>query len=186
MPTTQLKNIPVSIAIGILIIIIYSLYLTQAIISLPCGKDLISIFYSNFVHLKISHLAVNLFALYALSEVEKDIGPRVFFSLITFLLFFNTIVYFFLRKLIPSIPCSIGFSGILFGISAWELVTTKEFNILLILSVLAMVMVPTIEDPKASLIGHSVGALSGVVGGLLWNRIGPTLGFSNRRKKSNN
>ena len=185
MPTTQLKNIPISISIGILIIIIYSLYLTKAIVSLPCGKNLVSIFYSNFVHIKMSHLAVNLFALYALSGIEKDVGPRVFFSLVAFLLFFNTIIYYFLRKLIPSIPCSIGFSGVLFGISAWELVTTKEFNILLILSILAMVMVPTIQDPKASLVGHSIGALTGVMGGLIWNRIGPALGFSNRRKKSN-
>ena len=184
MPTTQLKKIPISVSIGILIIIIYSLYLTKAISSLPCDKNLVSIFYSNFVHTKMSHLAVNLFALYALSDVEKEVGGGVFFSLISFLLFFNTIVYYFLRKLIPAVPCSIGISGILFGISTWELVTTKEINILLILSILAMVMVPTIEDPKASLVGHSIGALSGVVGGLLWNRIGPALGFSNRRKSS--
>lgn len=182
MVTVQFKNIPVSVSIAILIIIIYSLYLTSAIRTLPCGKNLISIFYSNFVHTKISHLAVNIFALYALSNVEKDIGPRRFFGLIIFLLVFNTIVEFLLRKIFNSIPCSIGFSGILFGISAWELVTTREFDLLLILSIMAMVMVPSIEDKKASLIGHVIGSISGVIGGLIWNKLGPILGISNKRR----
>ena len=183
---TQFKNIPVSVSIAILIVIIYSLYLTKAIKSLPCHNDLISIFYGNFVHIKISHLAVNIFALYALSNVERDIGARRFFALLIFLVIFNTLIEFILRKIFKSLPCSIGFSGILFGISAWELVTTKEFDILLIMSILAMVMVPSVEDSRASLVGHSIGAISGVIGGLIWNKLGPKLGLSNKRKKIKN
>lgn len=186
MVTTQFKNIPVSVSIAILIVIIFSLYLTKAIQTLPCGKNLISIFYSNFVHTRISHLAVNIFAIYALSVIEKDIGPRRFLGLIIFLLVFNTITEFILRKIFHSIPCSIGFSGILFGISAWELVTTKEFDLLLILSIMAMVLVPSIEDSRASLMGHAVGALSGVIGGLIWNKLGPAIGISNKRRKLKN
>ena len=74
-------------------------------------------------------------------------------------------------KLLKSLPCSIGFSGVLFGVAAWELVTNKGFDWLVALSLVAMVAVPTIQNPKASLMGHIVGAIAGIIGGLIWGKI---------------
>ena len=61
----EFKDIPVSIFLAITIIIVFSLYFTTAIKTIPCGKTIMSAFYSNFVHTDIYHLVGNMVALYA-------------------------------------------------------------------------------------------------------------------------
>jgi predicted membrane channel-forming protein YqfA (hemolysin III family) len=73
--------------------------------------------------------------------------------------------------LFSNLPCSIGFSGILFGIMAWELTTKKDFDIFIVLSIVGIVVAPSIQDSKTSLVGHAVGAIAGVIGGILWKSI---------------
>ena len=34
-----------------------------------------------------------------------------------------------------------------------------------------MVALPSIQNPKASLSGHAIGAVSGIIGGLLWTKL---------------
>ena len=165
------KQVPVSVMITISIVIIFSLYVTTAIKKIPCGKDVMSIFYGNFVHIDIYHLISNIYALYALSRVELSIGSKQFTGLIAFLLVFNTIAESLMHKIFKSLKCSIGFSGILFGVTAWEMVTSRDLDWVLISSLLAMVVGPTIQNPKASLMGHAVGAVVGVIGGIIWSKI---------------
>ena len=109
--------------------------------------------------------------LYALARVERDIGAKKFISLLLFLLVFNSIVEVAVYKIFPNIPCSIGFSGVLFGIMTWELVTTKELDFILLTSIVSMVAVPSIQNNNVSLIGHSIGAISGIIGGLIWKKL---------------
>ena len=169
----QIKDVPVSVFLAVSIIVIFSLYATTALKEIPCGKDVMSLFYSNFVHIDIYHLLSNLFALYALSRVELAMGGKKFTALIVFLLLFNTVAEAIGNKIFRGLPCSIGFSGVLFGVAAWEMVTNKGFDWLVALSLVVMVAAPTIKNPKASLAGHAVGAIAGIVGALLWSKVAP-------------
>lgn len=170
---TQIKDVPVSVFLAVSIVVVFSLYATTAIKTIPCGKDVMSLFYSNFVHVDIYHLLSNLFALYALSRVEVATGGKKFTALIVFLLFFNTLAEAAIYRIFKGLPCSIGFSGVLFGVAAWELVTNKGFDWMVVLSLILMVVGPSIQNPRASLAGHVVGAVAGVVGALLWSKLAP-------------
>lgn len=172
---TQIKDVPVSVFLAVSIIVIFSLYATTALKEIPCGKDVMSLFYSNFVHIDVYHLLSNLFALYALSRVEVATGGKKFTALIVFLLLFNTLAEAAMYRIFKGLPCSIGFSGVLFGVAAWELVTNKGFDWMVALSLVVMIAGPSIQNPKASLMGHTVGAVAGVVGGLLWSKMAPKL-----------
>lgn len=174
-PTKKVQDVPVSAFLGVIIIVVFSLYLTTAIKTIPCGKDVLSSFYSNFVHIEPYHLIANLYALYALSRVEQRIGSKQFVAIVIFSLFFNTLVETGIHKLNENIPCSIGFSGVLFGIMTWELVTSKKIDLYLLTAIAGMVILPSIYNPKASLIGHAIGAISGVASGLIWNKLAPIL-----------
>ena len=171
----RIQDVPVSVFLAVSIVVVFSLYVTSAIKTIPCGGDVMSAFYSNFVHVEWSHLLVNLFALYALSRVELATGGKNFTALVIFLLIFTSAAEVIAKRFFPNLPCSIGFSGVLFGIATWEMVMTKELDFLLVASVVAMVVLPSLQDPKASLLGHAVGAFAGVLGGLLWKNIGPAL-----------
>jgi membrane associated rhomboid family serine protease len=168
--TKNVKIVPVSSLLAVIIIVVFSLYFTTAIKTLPCGQDVMSSFYSNFIHVEPQHLIVNLYALYALSRVEEKIGPRKFISIITFSLIFNTIVETSIYKWM-NVPCSIGFSGVLFSILTWEMVTTKKLDLYLLSAVVSMVVIPSIMDKKVSFTGHAVGAISGVISGIIWNKM---------------
>jgi membrane associated rhomboid family serine protease len=167
----HMKDVPVSVFLAVSIVLIFSLYATVVLKEIPCGKDVMSLFYSNFVHVDIYHLLSNIFALYALSRVEIAIGGKKFMTLIVFLLIFNTIAESIMYKLFKNLPCSIGISGVLFGVTAWEMITNKGFDWLVAVSLVVMIAGPSIQDPKASLMGHSIGAIAGIIGGLLWSKI---------------
>lgn len=165
------SKLPVSSFIAISIIVIYLLFTTNIISEIPCGTSIHNIFMSNFVHIDAAHLISNLYALYAISRVEEKLGFKPFIWLIVFLLAFNTLVEYILRNVIKDMKCSIGFSGILFGLITWELLTTRKLDVQLIIAIVISVITPSIGNKKVSLSGHAVGALSGVVGGIIWKTI---------------
>jgi len=165
------REVPVSAFLAVSIIIVFSLYTTSAIKEIPCGKTVMSSFMSAFVHTKPYHMAANLYALYALTRVEQEIGPKKFFGLILFILALNVIMEAGMHKLNPELPCSIGFSGVLFGVTAWDMVRTKKLDFFLITSIIGMVALPSFKEENVSLTGHAVGAASGVIGGILWNKL---------------
>jgi len=168
----DLKKIPVSVSITVILVLIFSLYFGAALKDLPCGKDMISSIQSQFVHTDYYHLTANILSLYALSRVERQIGSRQFFSLIMFLVIFTAIIEVIVHKLIPNMTCSIGFSGILFGILAWEIVSKGNVDITMLISIGSLVIIPSMKSKRASLSGHVIGAAAGIVGGLLWKKIG--------------
>ena len=163
------KNTPVSSFLAVSIITIFSLYVTNAIKTIPCDKDMVSIFMTNFIHIDISHLISNLVALYALSRVEYKTGPRKFFTLLIFLLIFNTIFEFILHKILNT-PCSIGISGVLYGILTFEIICTNNVDYSMLSAVLLNMFISYTFDKKSSLSGHLVGAISGVLGAIIFKK----------------
>lgn len=167
----QFQDVPVSILFSVSIVIIFALYTTTAIKSIPCEKDLLSVFKTNFIHTDFYHISANLYTFYALSRVEQNIGSKQFLLLIIFLLIFNSIIEVLIYKLIPNMPCSIGFSGVLYGLMSYELVTTKDIDFVLLSSIVLMTILPSINKTNISLTGHAVGAFSGIIGGVIWKNI---------------
>jgi|TARA_B110000259_G_scaffold188077_1_gene244813 membrane associated rhomboid family serine protease len=167
------KNIPISMFLAISIIIIFLLYITTLIKTIPCGKNLKSVFLGNFIHLDFYHLLTNLYALYSLTRIEEQVGFKKFLALIVFILVFNTIIETIIHKIFPSIPCSIGFSGILFGLTSWEYITNNKLDLSLLSSIALVTIFPSLKDSKVSMAGHVVGSLSGIIAGILWNKVSP-------------
>jgi membrane associated rhomboid family serine protease len=168
MDCSQFKDVPVSLFLAVSIVVIFTLYVTAVIKTVPCGKNVLSMCCSNFVHIEPYHLMANLLGLYALTRVERDIGPKRFASLILFLIIFTSIVEVSAHKIFKGFPCSIGFSGILFGIMTWELITKKGLNLIILISIVGIVTMPSVQNSKVSLIGHAVGAIAGIIGGFFW------------------
>ena len=133
------KEYPICSFISVLIIIIFSLYLTNAIKTIPCDKDMKSIFISQFIHTDFLHLLSNLYGIYSLSKVEYKYGPKKFFGLLIFLLIFNTIFEGILHKIIKT-PCSIGFSGVLYGVLTFDMIY-GDFNYMLFGSIIVHIFV---------------------------------------------
>lgn len=167
----SVKNTPVSTFTIVTMILIFSLYTTNAIKSVPCRKNMTDNFLSSFVHVDSVHIFANLYTLYALSRVEIQLGSKKFFILIVFLLCINTIFKTLLHKMTNKIPCSIGFSGVLFGIMTWEIITNRGFDMNIATSIILLVILPSLQFRNVSFTGHLIGAVSGVIGGLLFNEI---------------
>lgn len=162
------RDVPVSIFFSIVIIIIFLLYTTSLVKTIPCGDTILQQFYSNFIHTDLYHILSNLYSIYALARVEKRIGIKKFLTLIIFLLVTNTIFETIAKKLKPELPCSIGFSGVLFGIMAWEIVSEKDLDPYILSAIGIMIAGPSIKNSDVSLLSHSIGAFSGIIGGLLY------------------
>lgn len=167
---SNLKNIRISIYISLLLITIFLLYNIGILSTLPCNKNITNIFASSFVHINPSHLISNLIALYALSRVEISMGEKSFIWLLIFLVVFNTIVEYIVRNVWKNSRCSIGFSGILFGITTWEIILEKSITLEVIFAILVMVVGPSLQNGNLSLEGHAIGAVSGIIGALLWSK----------------
>ena len=171
LPKRYTTQTPISTFIAICLIIIYLLFTANVVTALPCGKDIYQVFIRNFVHVDNVHLVSNLFALYAISRVEEQMGFQPFIWLVVFLIAFNTLAEYITCKLWKDMKCSIGFSGVLFGLMTWELITTRKVDLEVLLAIVLTVVVPSIGNKKISLAGHSIGAVSGVIGGIIWKFI---------------
>jgi membrane associated rhomboid family serine protease len=165
------KDIPVSMFIALSIIVVFLLFNAQVVTAIPCGESVHHVFMRKFVHVDYTHLVSNLYALYAISRVEQEMGFKSFIYLLIFLLSFNTLTVFISKHIWKDLKCSIGFSGILFGLMTWEIVSKKSFDVELIFAILVMTVTPSLKRNNISLSGHAIGAFSGITAGILWKYI---------------
>lgn len=157
-----LKKRPVFGTISTGLIVVMLLYAFGVLKMLPCGDGVLNSLNRTFVHADLKHILSNLFVFYILSRIEVTHGS-IFFVLMLVQLMVITIVLEIIVKSIWNIPCSIGFSGILFGLAVWELIYDRNVSLALLIGIGAMVIMPSLQNPKASLIGHSLGAFSGFI-----------------------
>jgi membrane associated rhomboid family serine protease len=165
------KDSPVCVFISIIMIIVFLLFSSKIVTCVPTGKNIHEIFMSNFVHIDTSHLISNIYALYSISRVEQEMGFKPFIHLLIFLLIVNTVAEFAVRLIWKDLPCSIGFSGVLFGLFTWELASKRKVDIEMLIAIVFMVLGPSLKGNNISLSGHVIGAVSGVVAGIVWNFI---------------
>ena len=162
------NKIPVCSFLISTLIIIFSLSVSSLLKINVCNKDFLSSLINNFIHLEFYHLITNTYSLYVLSRVEEEIGSKNFLLLIIFSLVCNTILETILYKLNKNIKCSIGFSGILFTILVFEILTKNKIDIQIILSIVVSVILPNIYSSKVSFTGHLIGVMSGILSAYLY------------------
>jgi len=114
----------------------------------------------NFYHVDSPHLYINLLTFTVLSRIETQIGSIKYLMLLISIIISS--VLDFVVNSIFSLKCSIGFSGVLFGLLAWKMITRHEFSPYILILLAINVISPTIKNPQASLTGHGIGALAGI------------------------
>jgi len=132
-----------------------------------CEKNFVNSFFRNFVHGNFTHLLVNVYALFALSRIERQYGSQAFVKLVLLITVLMTVLDFSLVSVIPDLACSIGFSGILFGLIAFEVMEKHKLSWYSILFLIYSVLYPSIKNKRASLVGHATGALAGGIASYL-------------------
>lgn len=151
----MLKRKISSIVIGIFLILIYIGYNTGYFIKIPCDNTITSKFLSNFVHIDSIHLLLNLLGLFIISNFEKEIGSKKFLTLVLSLIIILTIIEkMFFKK------CSIGFSAVLFGIFAYQMMYENNIDYQMLIVLILLFLFST--DTKISHSSHIVGFFSGL------------------------
>ena len=162
-----------SLSVSLIIIIIYSLYKTTIFKNIPCNNDIVSILSSTFIHTDGAHLIANLYGMYAVSNIETDIGTENFVWLFVFILSFSTIFEYIIRETFDT-KCSIGISGILMGLLTWNIIISNKVNgkhnIESIIAIVILVGYPSIKCKNTSFVGHLVGSLAGFVATIFYKR----------------
>ena len=168
----SLEKIPVSSFIIMSLLIIFALYFINIVKTVPCEKDMASVFVSNFIHTDFFHILGNAFSLYSLSVVEERLGSSAFIKLMIFFLVTNTVLETTLHKLIDA-PCSIGFSGVLFSMMTFELVAKNIIDTNILLSLIFNIFFTVVKgkDSKTSIYGHVIGIISGSIAGIIFKKI---------------
>jgi membrane associated rhomboid family serine protease len=135
-----------------------------------CNKKLYNSFARQFYHGDISHLLSNLFVFFQLSYLlDKILDLESYLLLIVSLIVLLSLIDYVLYKN-NLINCSIGFSGVVFGLYAWVLLYNKGFNKALFIDLIVL-LYPSLVVPNISFIGH----LTGIIVGIFMYKIFDTL-----------
>jgi len=157
----------VTITLAVVMTIIFLLYKSNTIKNIPCGNDLGSVIISQFVHVSFVHLIANLFTLWYLANLERNLGWQKFILLVVVIALISSAIDTIIGDKAGKRECSIGFSGVLFGLVAWSVLTTGGFKWYNVAMVAGLVL--TNMGPHISVRGHVIGAVTGLILALVYN-----------------
>jgi membrane associated rhomboid family serine protease len=166
-----MRDTPVSAFLALSIIVVFIMYWTSLIKPVPCGNTASNVLKSHFIHTESSHIFSNLYSLYAISRVERKMKGKRFILLVLFIVTVSSLLEVIIHRVFPTLPSSIGFSGILFGLMTWELVTEKTIDVYLLSAIGLMLTLPSMGNRNVSFDGHAAGALAGGLAGLMYRAI---------------
>jgi membrane associated rhomboid family serine protease len=121
----NLSNKPVSIAVGVVLVAIFTMYQTGKLHKLPCENNLLKNASRDFIHVDMYHLVINMLGLYYISDLEIQIGSVKYTALIAAIVVLSSL-YTYLTKKVLDLTCAIGFSGVLLGLMAFALLSQRE------------------------------------------------------------
>ena len=127
-----------------------------------CGKGIGKAVMRNFVHADLVHLTGNLATFWLLVN-RLPLSSIKLLELLGLLVVLTTGLDLMAQAVFPSLTCSIGFSGVLFGLLAWEVIRSDKVSWAALGILVAMVVYPSLQNPRASLVGHGLGAVAGVL-----------------------
>lgn len=130
----------------------------------------------SLIHGSATHLLVNIFTFIQLFRLEQALGSRDYFILIIIILLLSSLLYWLMNKLLygSEIQCSVGFSGVLFGLLVWSrmVINGGSFDLKELLLWSSLLIFPVLQNPRISLLGHLSGFLVGL---MLWPILSPIL-----------
>lgn len=170
---TSVKEVYVSFSYFVILVVVFLLYMMKILKEKPCGNDLKSLFYSNFVETDLSTLFVNLFTLYSLTETEIVLGSKQFFVLMMMSIILNTVLDYELHKINPSLGCSTNVSAVLFSLIIWNLLITGKVSFLIVITLGLIMTMVTLRESTTSFLNHSIGALTGIVLAVVYKKLLP-------------
>lgn len=163
-------NRPVFVGLSLVLIVIATFYMTGQWEQIQCGDEPLLIFQRQFIHVTLRHLLANLFVFFILSRVESKIGSFRFAFLLLQISVWCVVVEYAVSRLI-NVNCAIGFSGILFGLLVWEVMQVNEpLSATVVFTLLLIIILPSLSNPNASLMGHALGAASGALVALYYKQ----------------
>ena len=154
----------ISLYIALINIVIYLLIQMKFFDTVNiCNDDILSRIQGSLVHVNFTHLAMNLIGLYILSEIEKVIGSENFIKLVLFIIALSSIIETVLKT-----SCSIGFSGVLYGLLAYEMFIKKKIKLDIIIVLVSLCFIND-NNSNISHSGHLIGFISGIAGYYIFN-----------------
>ena len=111
-----------------------------------------------------------MYAFLQFSSIEKVLGSTQYLIIVLSLAVLQTLIEMISRNFID-LTCSIGFSGVLYGILTWILLSGKQTNPKMIIAVLLSIFSSSAYDPRLSLSGHLMGVLAGFIVAFLTSNI---------------
>ena len=168
MQTANLNNYvrrtPVTVIISAILVVVSLLFIFRQWVNLPCGHDVLSAFSRNFIHVDPLHLIINLYGFYRLSDLEFSLGSIRYLVLILVLSFFQTVLEWLYLTIRPlGVSCSIGFSGILFGILTFMFFFDRGIDFTLLSALLLSIVSSAATDRRISFTGHLFGVIAGLL-----------------------
>ena len=123
---------------------------------IPCEQDISSKILANFIHTDFMHLISNLSGLYLISELESRLGSKQFLKIFVLITIILSLLEYCLKT-----KCSIGISGVLYGLVAYEMFKLKNID----LSVISTLVILFLFSGKSKIshTGHLLGFISGLV-----------------------
>jgi membrane associated rhomboid family serine protease len=165
----NVENKYVSELLAFIIILVHVLQNLKITGGFPCSNTMISNIYSNFFHIDLIHLLINLHGLYTFSNLEKKIGTKKFCFLILFLLITTAFFETTLKTIFPSIKCSVGLSGIIFGMATFVKTIDGKYD-----NFIRMIAIQIVYDyshrNSISITSHIIGIICGIIAGFLFSK----------------
>jgi membrane associated rhomboid family serine protease len=125
----------------------------------PCQKGLAYSFARTFIHSDWIHLLFNLYAFHDLSRILTRIAPN--YDLLIAVITGLTVLGDNLLYRTDLVTCSIGYSGVVFGLITYLFMKRVSYRELLIN--LGYLLIPSLIHPRLSLTGHLLGVAAGAV-----------------------
>lgn len=128
----------------------------------PCNKSFLNSIKRQFYHGSVTHILANLYGFVIVTnELVPLIGTEKYTLLIIVLMLLNAAFdYYFFGK--DYVKCGIGFSGVLFSLLTWSIITKKGFNVALARD-FVLLLLPAVSNPQISFSGHLIGIISGLI-----------------------
>ena len=156
--------------LAFIIILVHVLQNLKITGKFSCSNTIISNIYSNFFHVDLFHLLINVYGIYYFSNLEKKIGTKKFCFLILFLLITTAFFETALKTIFPTIKCSVGFSGIIFGMATFVKTIHEEDSKKFIKMIALEIIYNFSHKNSISISSHIIGILCGIISGLLFSK----------------
>ena len=127
-----------------------------------CQPTIINAFTRQLYHGDINHLAFNFIAFANLTHQITQITGLFTYMIIFALIFVLMVILDYIFYGLGLIECSIGFSGVVFGLLGWVFLHQRGFNLQLLVD-LALLLAPSLTTPGISFTGHLLGLVAGML-----------------------